>query len=92
MLQIILMMVGGIIVGRLLHKHPLKWLSPLTTVLIWLLLFLLGLEVGGDQKIIHSLSQLGLEAVLLAVGSSLGSALAARWLWRYTGEEKGGKA
>ena len=87
MLQIILMMVCGIIVGRTLRNRKLRWLSPLTA-----LLFLLGLEVGGDKKIIHSLSRLGLEALLLAVGGSLGSALAACWLWRIVNKGKGGQA
>lgn len=34
MLTIILMMACGILVGRLLRKKPLGWLSPLTTVLL----------------------------------------------------------
>lgn len=92
MLQIILMMVCGIIVGRTLRNRKLRWLSPLTTVLIWALLFLLGLEVGGDEKIIHNLSRLGLEALLLAVGGSLGSAMAACWLWHIVNKGKGGQA
>ena len=89
MLKIILMMACGILVGRMLRKRTLRWLSPLTTVLIWALLVLLGIEVGGNPHIIRSLSRLGFEAVVLALGGSLGSALLALWLWRYV---KGGRA
>lgn len=89
MLKIILLMACGILVGRMLRKKPLGWLSPLTTVLIWALLFLLGIKVGGNQHLIHSLSRLGFEAVVLAVGGSLGSAVLARWLWHHA---KGGRA
>ena len=86
MLKIILMMACGILVGRMLRRKRLGWLSPLTTVLIWALLFLLGVEVGGDEHIIHSLSRLGAEAVAIALAASLGSALLALWLWRWSGK------
>lgn len=91
MLKIILMMACGIVVGRLLKRKRLSWLSPLTTVLIWALLFLLGVEVGGDERIIRSMSRLGAEAVAIALAASVGSALCAWWLWRWTkrSERKG---
>lgn len=89
MLKIILMMACGILVGRMLRKKNLTWLSPLTTVLIWALLFLLGIEVGGDEHIIHSLTRLGAEAMAIALAASLGSALLALWLWRWSAN--GGK-
>ena len=44
-----------------------KWSGKATTWLIWLLLFMLGLEVGSDKHIIASLPTLGVEALLLAV-------------------------
>lgn len=91
MLKIILMMACGIVVGRLLRKKRLAWLSPLTTVLIWALLLLLGIEVGGDERIIRSMSRLGAVAVAIALAASVGSALCALWLWRWTrrSERKG---
>jgi len=94
MLKIILMMACGILVGRMLRRKKLGWLSPLTTILIWALLFLLGIEVGGDEHIIHSLSRLGAEAVAIALAASLGSALFALWLWRWSTNKgtKGEKA
>ena len=52
-------------------------------VLIWVLLFLLGIEVGGNESIIRNLSTLGIEALLLTMGAVLGSILAACGLWRF---------
>ena len=94
MLKIILMMACGIVAGRLLRHRRLAWLSPLTTVLIWALLFLLGIEVGGDDRIIHSLSHLGAEGVAIALAASLGSASLALGLWRWSrlSGKKGGTA
>ena len=88
MLKIILMMACGILVGRMLQKRDLKWLSPLTAVVIWALLFLLGVEVGSDSHVIRSLSRLGGEAALLAIGGVLGSSLCALLLWRSTKKRK----
>ena len=53
------------------------------TVLIWALLFLLGVEVGGNRKIISALPSLGLDALVIAVLSTVGSCLLAWVLWRY---------
>lgn len=84
MLKIILIMACGILVGRMLRKKKLAWLSPLTTVFIWALLFLLGIEVGGDERIIRNLSRLGAEAVAIALAASLGCAVFALWLWHWS--------
>ena len=43
------------------------WTARATTWLIWLLLFMLGAEVGGNEQIIAALPTLGVEALLLAV-------------------------
>jgi uncharacterized membrane protein AbrB (regulator of aidB expression) len=50
--------------------------------MIWVLLFLLGVEVGGDNHIIESLHTLGLESVVICLCSTLGSVVAAWLLWR----------
>ena len=48
-----------------------------------MLLFLLGIEVGANPRIINGLQTLGLEAVILTLGGSAGSVLFAWALWRY---------
>ena len=37
---------GGVIVGYLLRRWRVTWIGKVTMALIWLLLFLLGVEVG----------------------------------------------
>lgn len=81
-------MVAGVIAGWLLRRYRLKWMGKVTMVLIWVLLFLLGLEVGGDRSIVESLPTLGVEAVLIAVVSVLGSCLLALLLWRWVKREE----
>ena len=56
------------------------WAGRATTGLIWLLLFMLGIEVGSNDQIISALPTLGVEA--------LGSCALAWALWKTA---KGGK-
>jgi uncharacterized membrane protein YbjE (DUF340 family) len=73
---------SGIACGALLRGRKLRGLQRITTVMIWVLLFLLGVEVGGDNHIIESLHTLGLESVVICLCSTLGSVVAAWLLWR----------
>lgn len=58
------------------------------TVLIWLLLFLLGVEVGGNEQIIKALPTLGVEALLLSVAGTLGCCVLAWALWKIAGGKR----
>ncbi len=82
MFKIILIMASGIAIGWLLRRRKLTYLGKVTNFLIWVLLFLLGVEVGGDERIIRGIASLGLEAIAVAAGGVAGSALLARFLWR----------
>ena len=81
MFIVIGIMVAGMVLGYLLRCVRMEWTHLLVTVLIWLLLFLLGIEVGENEQIMRGLHTLGLEALLLSVAGVLGSVLAAKWLW-----------
>ena len=82
-------MLCGIVAGRIIlllaerrhWKNPGKGISAYLTVTIWLLLFLLGVQVGGNPDIIHSLPTLGAEALLTGSCATLGSCAAAWALW-----------
>lgn len=76
-------MVAGVLTGYLLRRHKLKKIGLAITFFIWLLLFLLGVEVGGNEKIVSSIPTLGLEAIIISLVSVLGSCLAAYGLWTY---------
>lgn len=83
MLNIVLIMLCGIGAGYLFRNKKISFIGRVITALIWVLLFLLGIEVGANPRIVNGLQTLGLEAVVLALGGSAGSALFAWLLWRY---------
>ena len=90
MLIIVSIMLCGIGLGYLLRGRNTAAISKIITVLIWALLFLLGIEVGTNPKISGGLQNLGGEALVLTIGGSVGSVLASWWLWNHV--SKGGKA
>ena len=84
MFPVIGIMFIGIGLGYLLRHQSLPWKNRIITLLIWLLLFLLGMEVGQNEEIIRSLPTLGIEAFLIAIACVLGSCFTAWGLWKYT--------
>ena len=92
MFIIIGLMLTGMLLGYLLRKRDLKKIHQIITLLIWLLLFILGIDVGSNEQIIKGLHTIGLEAVILTLGGTLGSVIAAWALWRALYKRKGGKA
>lgn len=81
MLKIVAIMLGGMAVGFMLRRRRMPWITAVITVLIWLLLFFLGVDVGENEKIICGLRDLGLEALFLAFAGIAGSVLTAWGLW-----------
>lgn len=82
MFTIIGLMLTGMLAGYLLRNKDLSRIQALITLLIWVLLFILGIEVGSNDNIISGLHTIGLEALLLTLGGTLGSVIAAWALWR----------
>ena len=56
MFIIIGLMLTGMLLGYLLRRKNLCRIHNVITVLIWVLLFILGVEVGGNEQIIKGLS------------------------------------
>ena len=75
MFTIIGIMLTGMLLGYLLRSKRLTWIHKVITLLIWLLLFLLGIDVGGNEAIVKGLHAIGLAAAVT------GSTLAAWGLW-----------
>ena len=88
MFIVIGIMFAGIGIGYLMRRQSLPWINQAITTLIWLLLFLLGIEVGHNEQIIRSLPTLGVEAFTIAIVCVLGSCLAAWGLWKYVNRRK----
>ena len=82
MFIVIAMMFGGIAFGYLMRRHRFTHIGKATIFVMWILLFVLGVEVGGNPNIIMSLHTLGIEALFIAGMSILGSAIAAMLLWK----------
>ncbi len=92
MLKVVAIMFCGIAVGFLLRKRRLRVVPHAVTVLIWLLLFFLGIEVGKNPQVISGIRNLGLEALWLALTGIAGTVLFSWALWRWIAKDKkGGK-
>ena len=90
MLTIVAIMLSGMAVGFLLRKRRLRVVPHLVTVLIWALLFFLGVEVGENPQVINGISSLGLEALWLSLTGIAGTILFSWALWRWVSHRKGG--
>ena len=88
MFTVIGIMFLGIGVGYLMRRQSLSWINKAITILIWLLLFLLGIEVGHNEQIIRSLPTLGIEAFSIAIVCVLGSCISAWALWKHINSKK----
>lgn len=83
MFVVIGLMLTGIIVGYLFRAKKATWISKVITVLIWSLLFLLGIDVGNNKAIINGLHTIGAEALIITVAAILGSVIGAKLLWKW---------
>lgn len=82
MLIVVIVMLTGVAVGILFRRNPIRSISKIITVLIWVLLFLLGVEVGGNPRVMGSMQSLGMDALVLTLAGLAGSMAMAWGLWR----------
>lgn len=88
MFIVIAFMILGTVIGYIFRSNKLGNISKIITFIIWVLLFLLGVEVGTNPDIIAGLGTIGVEALIITVAAVLGSALVALLLWRYIKKSK----
>lgn len=91
MLVVVVIMLCGIAVGYLFRKRNTRFIHHVITVLIWLLLFLLGIEVGSNPHIVKGIQTLGLEAILLTFGGAIGTIIFSWLLWKYVSRKEASK-
>ena len=91
MLKVVAIMLSGMAVGFLMRKRRLRVVPHAVTVLIWLLLFFLGVEVGENPQVVGGIHDLGLEALWLAMAGIAGTVLFSWALWKWVSRKKGGK-
>ena len=77
---VIALFAAGILVGRFFRKKETarKQIDRLVTWAVYLLLFLLGISVGINEKILNDFSKIGYTAILLTFGAVLGSVILAK--------------
>ena len=84
MFIVISFMVAGVAVGYLFRRYKFTFIHQLILLLIWLLLFMLGLELGYEKSIVANIMSLGVDALILAITATLGSVFFAFVLWKST--------
>ena len=84
MITVIALMTVGIILGLFLDQIPklIKAVDKLITYAIYLLLFLLGISVGINEKIMNNLDSIGVKALMISFGAISGSVLATWILYK----------
>lgn len=82
MYTVLLFIILGIFTGFLFRNQKITFINKVITVLIWLLLFLLGAEVGLNDQVVTNFHVLGFEAFLIALFATFGSVIGAWLLWR----------
>lgn len=91
MFTIILIMLSGMAAGYLFRHHRCVFLPVVITTLIWVLLFLLGVEVGSNQQLIHALPTLGVEALAITFAALAGCMVGSWLLCKYVSKSTGGR-
>lgn len=81
MLTVLAIMFGGMVVGYFIRNKPVwvKLNDRFTMWAIYLLLFLMGISIGSNKTIISNLANLGVTALIITVGTVLGSIIVA-WI------------
>lgn len=70
----LLIMIAGIVIGKIFNNHlSTKLLHYFTVITIFILLFLLGLEIGANENLFIHLSDLGLQALIIMIFCVAGS-------------------
>lgn len=82
MITVILIMVAGIALGYLLRNRKMIFIGRFISVAIFLLLFLLGSEVGANDAIMSNLETIGFQALVITLGALIGSVLLAWVVYR----------
>lgn len=85
MIEVLVLFGIGILIGWGIRNRPniIKLNDKLVTWAIFLLLFLLGINVGTNEKIINNLSTIGVQSLLLTLAAMVGSVILAFLLYKF---------
>ncbi len=79
------LMVAGIFIGYFLRRNEkiLRINEKLVSGAIYLLLFFLGIMVGTNKQVLNHFDTLGMQALIITLGSVSGSVLAAWGIFHF---------
>lgn len=76
MLKLIIVMIIGVVAGRLMSHRAKLPLPLLLSATVCLLVCLLGYSVGADRQVASALPRLGLKSIVLGAAGTIGAVLA----------------
>lgn len=85
MLTVILIMTAGIIFGYMIQSKK-KLVAGLNKSVLWIifiLLFFMGVSVGGNAEVMNNLDTIGLRGLQLALVTILGSVILAWIVYKF---------
>lgn len=83
------LLIAGVLAGKMLRGYIKISMDSTINVLVWILLFILGVKVGCDERIVRGIVSLGWEAAIICAGTVIGSCTAAWILWKISGNGGG---
>ncbi len=74
----------GVLIGKFCIKSPKapEVLSKALNIIIYLLLLVMGIAVGGNEDIVNNLSTIGLKAFIITFGAVMGSCICAAIIYK----------
>ncbi|MFR9533961.1 MAG: LysO family transporter [Rikenellaceae bacterium] len=91
MFVVLAIVVLGVIIGTQIQfpKAP-AFFSKLLNIIVYVLLLVMGIVVGGNERIVNNLSTIGLQAFIITLGTVFGSMIVAALIYKkiYKGGEQ----
>lgn len=83
MLSVLAFIITGVVIGYFIRKYPVTRFVPrIISIIIMLLLFFLGISVGGNPQVVQRFQYIGWDAFVIATAATLGSMASAWWVYR----------
>ncbi|MFV0522821.1 MAG: LysO family transporter [Mangrovibacterium sp.] len=82
-METLLFLAGGIIIGIIIQKRQ-SWrpyIDKSITVMIWILLFSLGIAIGSNNEVLNNIHTIGWKALILSGGSIIGSIICSYFVY-----------
>lgn len=93
MISLILILLAGIVLGRIFRQKPLiRKSNKIIFPIVLVLLFLMGIGIGTNETVINNLYGLGKEALIITAGALIGTLAGAALLWHFVFAGKEAKA